>query len=186
MGICPYCSGDVRSKCGEINVWHFAHKHLDRCDYWKEHESEWHLKWKSWFDKENVEYIKEENGIRHIADIYFDGLILELQASAMSPPERRNRELFWGKNLRWIVKSQIDRFSFWEFVSRDVVSGYKRGITGEVKPVTRKKKTTPIGTEDIFDRLQRVGEYPIMWKWKNPKRWIIMKAPPVFYIDLTE
>ena len=38
-GICPICGGKVFSKCGDVNVWHWAHFKGENCDTWYEPES---------------------------------------------------------------------------------------------------------------------------------------------------
>ncbi len=40
---CLQCSGDLISKCGSINTWHWAHKNVSDCDDWREGETEWHI-----------------------------------------------------------------------------------------------------------------------------------------------
>ena len=30
--ICPVCNSEVISKCGDIKVWHWAHKNNNDCD----------------------------------------------------------------------------------------------------------------------------------------------------------
>jgi len=41
-GVCPICSCLVVAKCGEIKIWHYAHRNKD-CDSWYEPETKWHL-----------------------------------------------------------------------------------------------------------------------------------------------
>jgi hypothetical protein len=38
-GVCPLCERTVFSKCGEINVWHWAHHKDDSCD--KAHDKDY-------------------------------------------------------------------------------------------------------------------------------------------------
>jgi|WetSurMetagenome_2_1015567.scaffolds.fasta_scaffold83691_1 hypothetical protein len=176
LGTCPYCGNGVRSKCGSINTWHFSHLNLqETCDYWKEHESEWHREWKSWFPLENTEYIKIENEEKHIADVHLDNFIFELQNSPISYEDRIKREEFWGIKLRWIVKSNFDRFKLLSF-ERD----YSRGKRADGK--FPRECVSHYG-----EQLKEINmeELPLMWVWKNPKRWITTNPPLSFYIDLT-
>lgn len=55
--ICPSCDNEVISKCGEIKVWHWAHKNLTECDSWSEGETIWHKQWKDIVPKENREVV---------------------------------------------------------------------------------------------------------------------------------
>lgn len=99
--ICPVCNQKLIPKCGDIKIWHFAHAISEECDSFSEHESEWHINWKNRFDKSQREYIIEKAGERHIADIFVDGLIVELQHSPISPIEISIRERFY-ENMIWI------------------------------------------------------------------------------------
>ena len=46
---CDVCGKEVISKCGNIKVWHFAHKVSADCDSWSEEETQWHKDWKNEF-----------------------------------------------------------------------------------------------------------------------------------------
>ena len=112
--ICPYCKGGMIAKCGEINIWHWAHIADYRCDAWQETESLWHLMYKKYFDPKNVEVIISKNGEKHIADIQTNsGLIIELQHSYLSPSDILKRETFYG-NLVWLfdVRKSSERIDF--------------------------------------------------------------------------
>ena len=102
-GICPICKANVVSKCGEINIWHWAHQAKIDCDNWHEPETEWHLKWKSLFPKESVEVTRGENN-QHRADILTEnGVVIELQHSSISSSEIRKREEFYGGKMLWVI-----------------------------------------------------------------------------------
>lgn len=95
---CPQCNSEVLSKCGQINIWHWAHIGLVSCDPWSEHESEWHLNWK----KEVPEDWIEITIGCHRADIRTpSGLVVELQHSSICVDDIEEREEFYGKMV-WI------------------------------------------------------------------------------------
>mgnify|MGYP000845684186 CR=1 FL=1 len=97
--LCPICNTEVISKCGVVKEWHWSHKSIQDCDNWAEPESEWHLKWKSYFPKEQQEVILEN----HRADIKTQqNLIIELQNSPISSDDICDREKFY-KNMIWLL-----------------------------------------------------------------------------------
>lgn len=97
--ICPACDEIVVAKCGEINIWHWAHQAESDCDPWSEGETAWHLGWKRRANPDQCEVIIG----RHRADIVGrKGIVIELQHSSLSPPEVREREAFYG-DVIWIV-----------------------------------------------------------------------------------
>lgn len=96
---CPLCSAGVISKCGQIKVWHWAHKSDFECDSFGEPETKWHLDWKDMFEKELQEVIIKE----HRADIKNKkGLVLEFQNSPLTLEKITERERFY-KNMVWIL-----------------------------------------------------------------------------------
>ncbi len=102
--MCPLCEKDVFSKCGEVNVWHWAHLKQESCDNWYEPETKWHKDWKNQFGKELSEIIITKDGVKHIADIYTkDQIVIELQNSPILMPTIRKRELFYGEKMLWII-----------------------------------------------------------------------------------
>ena len=46
VGFCPQCGEQLISRCGCINIWHWAHYRMADCDDWAEPETEWNLNWK--------------------------------------------------------------------------------------------------------------------------------------------
>ncbi|KKN27762.1 hypothetical protein LCGC14_0861120 [marine sediment metagenome] len=101
-GYCPLCFGEVISKCGEINIWHWAHKSNFQCDSFGEPESKWHLNWKGKFPKECQEFIIG----KHRADIRTkDRLIIELQNSPISSESIYEREQYYKKMI-WILNGE--------------------------------------------------------------------------------
>lgn len=103
---CPACSGEVIAKCGDINIWHWAHKDTVDCDTWHEPETKWHLAWKSMFPSSWAEVPVIKYGKKHIADIIRpDGLVIEFQHSPISPDQIRSREIFY-QNMIWVFDIQ--------------------------------------------------------------------------------
>ena len=101
--LCPICDAEVIAKCGEINIWHWAHRGGHDCDPWSEHESEWHIGWKSIFPKEQTEVVIGP----HRADIVTESkTVVELQHSSISTVEIREREQFYG-NMVWIFDASL-------------------------------------------------------------------------------
>lgn len=110
-GICPLCGGDVIPKCGDINIWHWAHKANLDCDDFKEHESPWHREWKSMFPEENRKVIVKKRGDIHIADVKMDhGLVIEFQNTSISFDKILEREKFYD-DMIWIFncRDALDR-----------------------------------------------------------------------------
>lgn len=101
---CPICDGPVIAKCGELRVWHWAHKDQRTCDAWHESEGPWHREWKSHFPDEWQEVVhRADSGERHVADVRTArGRIIEFQHSALAQDERRARDVFYPK-LVWVV-----------------------------------------------------------------------------------
>ena len=106
---CPICKGTLIGKCGEINVWHWAHEDGTECDTWKEFQNKqtkWHLDWKAKFPLDWQEVRVEEDGKIHIADIKTSsGLVIEFQNSSISTFTIRERENFY-KNMIWVVNAK--------------------------------------------------------------------------------
>ena len=116
VGSCPCCGADMLAKCGDLKVWHWAHKSKRVCDHWWESETEWHRAWKDTFPKEWQEVVQyAEDGEKHIADIRTpDGFVIEFQHSSIKAEEKLAREQFY-KNMVWVVdgkraKSDFPRF----------------------------------------------------------------------------
>lgn len=113
IGICPLCERNVFSKCGEINVWHWAHHKDESCDSWYEPETEWHKNWKLVFGKELCEIVISKEGIRHIADILTkENVVIELQNSPIQKPIIRRRESFYGERMIWVINGKHFKDNF--------------------------------------------------------------------------
>jgi competence CoiA-like predicted nuclease len=103
-GKCPACDHAMVAKCGEVNIWHWAHKGRRACDVWWENETEWHRAWKGRFPENWQEFVHTaDNGERHVADVRTDrGWVIEFQHSHIRPEERHSRDAFYPK-LVWVV-----------------------------------------------------------------------------------
>lgn len=98
-GICPECMGAVIARCGSINIWHWAHTTLTDCDMANKQETEWHLRWKSFFDKKYVE-VRLDNG--KIADaLLINNISIEFQNSRIGSDKIKEYEST-RKNLIWV------------------------------------------------------------------------------------
>ncbi|EKS35375.1 competence protein CoiA [Afipia clevelandensis] len=103
-GECPSCGAAVIAKCGDLRVWHWAHRGVRVCDPWWESETEWHRAWKNEFPPDWQEFIQfAPDGEKHVADIRTPGgMVIEFQHSFLKPEERASREAFYGKMV-WVV-----------------------------------------------------------------------------------
>lgn len=103
-GVCQFCGQAMVSKCGEMIMWHWAHRGRKRCDPWHENEGPWHRAWKALFPVEHHEQVRfDSTGEKHIADVLLpSGLVVELQHSQISLDEMRSREGFY-RYMVWIV-----------------------------------------------------------------------------------
>ena len=112
-GKCPLCNEIFYSKCGDINIWHWAHYKDNSCDSWYEPESEWHRNWKMVFGRNNSEIIISRDEARHIADIQTrENVIIELQNSPIPRPTIYQRESFYGERMIWIVNGKHFKHNF--------------------------------------------------------------------------
>lgn len=104
IGECPGCGNPMIARCGEVRVWHWAHRGCRHCDSWWENETKWHRDWKGQFPVDWQEIVHHaKDGERHIADVKTDaGWVIEFQHSYIKPEERRSREEFYPK-LIWVV-----------------------------------------------------------------------------------
>ncbi len=115
-GNCPACGQVMIAKCGEIKIWHWAHKGPRNCDPWWENETAWHRAWKDQFPADWQEIVHHaDDGERHIADVKTDhGWVIEFQRSPINPEERRSRDAFYLK-LIWVVDGTRRKRDFPQF-----------------------------------------------------------------------
>ncbi|QWZ64842.1 competence protein CoiA [Aeromonas sp. FDAARGOS 1417] len=116
LGICICCGSETIAKCGRFKVHHWAHKSKVNCDPWWENEGEWHRKWKSYFPVESQEIVFSQpiTNEKHIADVFTNGVVIEMQSYSIKDEEARLRETFYNKMI-WIVdgcKNDFDRINF--------------------------------------------------------------------------
>ncbi len=113
VGICPLCDQTVISKCGEINVWHWAHQKDESCDSWYEPETEWHKNWKLSFGRDNCEVIISKEGRKHVADVYTQsGVVIELQNSSIQRAIVRQRKRNYDERKSWVLNGEAFKNNF--------------------------------------------------------------------------
>lgn len=107
MGICRNCKSQVRGYDGDIQVAHWRHLSKSTCDTWFENETKWHRHWKNQFPSSWQETIIEEDGEKHIADVYnpTKKLTIEFQNSHLNVNTLKIREAFYGKMI-WVVNTE--------------------------------------------------------------------------------
>lgn len=185
--ICPLCKKDVIAKCGNIKVWHWAHKNNKDCDSWSDGETEWHLNWKSNFPKECQEVIIEKNiplcpicykemklknnihGDCYICENYFeDGGIYKINDTIKDSILKIHRADVKINDV--VIEFQNSSISDKEIEERELFyNKMKWVLNGE----TLGKNIS------IYDR----GDYYI-FRWKYfPKSWAISKRP--LYVDFS-
>ena len=119
-GLCQACGRPSIAKCGEVKIWHWAHRGK-RCDPWWENETDWHRNWKSCFPSDWQESIHQDiNGEKHIADVKTaQDWVIEFQHSFLNPEERRARNAFY-KKLIWVIdgtRRPRDKKQFFEMMN---------------------------------------------------------------------
>jgi competence protein CoiA len=138
-GKCPVCDQPTVAKCGEVKIWHWAHKGRRTCDPWWEKETEWHRAWKAQFPEDWQEVVhKADSGEKHIADVKTDqGWVIEFQHSYLGPDERRSRDAFYPK-LVWVVdgaRRKGDREQF----RKSFIRGRPIGFNQQIRTVPSDK-----------------------------------------------
>ena len=126
-GTCPACGAPMVAKCGEVKIWHWAHRGRRVCDVWWENETEWHRAWKGHFPVDWQEVVHTaKDGVKHIADVKTErGWALEFQHSYIDAEERRSRNGFYGKVI-WVVNG-LRRKKDGEQLSKALNSGMPIG-----------------------------------------------------------
>jgi len=153
-GKCTLCERTVFSKCGEVNVWHWAHHKDESCDSWYEPETEWHKNWKLTFGKDNCEIVISKDGIRHIADIFTnENVVIELQNSPIQKPIIRRRENFYGERMIWVINGKPFKDNFRYHRSRSVQLDEDEEYYLRYNPLVSKNPQP------------RKNEYYFSWSW---------------------
>lgn len=154
------------AKCGEINVWHWAHVKGESCDAWYEPETLWHRTWKASFKPEWTEVIIARDGKRHIADVLTNkGLVIELQNSPISPAIIREREAFYGDTMMWIVNAKPFRNNFGLLPYEAQYPEYMH--QGQVIDWPTKKV--------LFDEKQLERMFTFRWNWPRKCWWTSLR-----------
>jgi competence protein CoiA len=209
-GVCPQCGCGTLAKCGPRVMHHWAHEGRRNCDPWWENETAWHRSWKSLFPKDwlEVSHLAPDGEI-HRADIRTpNGIVIEVQHSAMTDAERHSREAFYG-NLVWIIDGRDFRDNFdiyhllpdpgsklaadlvWEKAYRRM-QGSARGLFYRLSEcladdprVTRAaiRGGWIHGIGEIEDQVNAAYRGHHQYDWVRPRRTWLDAACPV-YIDL--
>ena len=113
--LCPGCRASVISKCGNINIWHWAHVSGQECDPWYEAETRWHINWKMQFEESCREVVMgtRRADIRATRKIMSVPYVIELQHSPIEFAEIIEREDFYGRMV-WLLDGNgfKDHFEF--------------------------------------------------------------------------
>ena len=109
--ICPITNQPMFAKCGQYKIWHWSYyPNSIQIQTNKENETEWHINWKKYFDKNYIEIIHTDKlGNIHIADYDDTVNLIEFQHSPISSQELKTRELFYtsiNRNMIWIVDAE--------------------------------------------------------------------------------
>lgn len=100
-GFCPICNEVLVPKICRLKLSHWAHsKSSKHCEH--EPETEWHRKWKSIFNINNIEVVVNKHGIIKRTDVMLGNeYCVEFQHSSISIDEINERENFYGKMI-WV------------------------------------------------------------------------------------
>ena len=99
---CPTCGSQVVAKCGEVNVWHWAHQRTADCDPWAEPITQWHLDWQA----KVSEHRREITLGNHRADMALpSGVVCEVQHSPIDPETVWAREDFYRRMI-WLMDAR--------------------------------------------------------------------------------
>jgi len=104
-GFCPSCDEQLIPRCGRIYVHHWAHKGEADCDPWSEHDTLWHLDWKSIVRPDACEVAFGN----HRADIVGNRrVVIELQYTTVSVNAIEEREEFYAKHggMIWVIDAE--------------------------------------------------------------------------------
>jgi len=156
---CPICKEELIAKCGEIKIWHWAHKSSKECDPWHKEETEWHIKWKENFPKE----FQEVKIGKHRADIRTKkGLVIEFQSSSISPSEIKEREAFY-KNMVWVLNGKTIAKNFFPFKLRYKWRWFPKSFKTATRDIYIDKgdiflyKLITVGNEGVFRKVSKIA-----------------------------
>lgn len=190
IALCPVCKQEVISKCGIIKEWHWSHKSVQDCDNWSEPESEWHLKWKNYFPKENQEVIIDN----HRADIKNkDGLIIELQNSLISPDNIYDREEFY-KNMIWLLNGKTlaknieirKKSCYFTFIWKSPPKSWFHSNKNIYIDMENKLKEIEETIYDCYERINLIFKKLTNLIGKNPNDYFKQKNTYSWYEELEE
>lgn len=154
-GQCPKCGSEVIAKCGQIKIWHWAHKATHGCE-WYSTESEWHRQWKSLFPENRIEVYVDQNR----ADaIDATGRVWEFQNSYLNGEEIEEREEAYI-NLLWIwnVKGQQKLITFYKYERDTSYEVYWYKLRNyRLYDEGSKKFTSYWEADDFCDKMKRYG-----------------------------
>jgi len=170
IGECPSCGSSMIARCGEIKVWHWAHKGKRSCDVWWENETEWHREWKNRFPESWQETVlkDESTGEKHIADVRTeDGFVIEFQYSHINPEEIESRESFY-RRMVWVLSGTRRKTDYKRFFkgTEDFITTSQRGVyfvpfPDECFPASWINRSVPV----FFDFEDAIDANP--WITKN-------------------
>ena len=185
-------------------MWHWAHSSKKHCDSWWENEGEWHRKWKNYFPEECQEIRMQDKKTEefHIADIQLkNGLVIELQNSAISIDEMRSRENFY-ENMIWIVNAEKFKRNIKighklpspeSNFSKDIIfhnrTQYADGSYLKNAMWYLKSKQLPDGMilhcggqeKEVLSELEKNYTGDHFFHWKNPRKVWCNSNAPVFF-----
>jgi len=122
---CPYCESKVIAKCGNINIWHWAHKvKSDSCLY--KDMSQWHMQHQLMAENEGWK-IEQHTGYR-IADCIKGINVIELQKSSISDQEILNRNINYDAfryNVHWVF-DYTEKINNMRFTKVDNIYKFKQ------------------------------------------------------------
>jgi competence CoiA-like predicted nuclease len=145
---CPLCNQEVIAKCGEIKIWHWAHKNKTDCEF--EPETKEHLNMKFFLKDKLPHLIIEYNLGFAIADLYdkIDNVAIEVQHSPISKDKFLERTKNYSNNgisVLWIFDNCLLKENCPEFL-REAHKLYFGRIY-----VYKKEKIYPVH----FERIER-------------------------------
>lgn len=112
------------AKKGESRTWHYCHKAGIDCTYGSKKMSDFHCYWQRRIQPEYLE-IKMKN---HRADIFIDGLVIEVQHSSIDKETIKEREKFYD-NMCWLFDAHdidvIEQKKFKNLVCYKLIKGKK-------------------------------------------------------------